>query len=683
MISNPEPIVGQVVDYLNDVYTVAAIAWPNVILRRKSDDAVIQPSAVDFRRHSRPVGTEPPRPYDDTERRMLMRAFMATDEEYQIACELNAAFHTAIRGGAVTEHVRGPIREILEKHGRAASERSVFRVKEAWETGRRRPEALLEDREVDLSLLIDEGVLEALNIEIGIARTDPTGTKGRLAERVRRRLEDERHPRAGISDADVRALLRQMPAAATLTATAGRRQDPDRRREGESGYRPIGYPGQYVMFDTSGLDIHALGVDGKTVLVLNVALSVDAYSGLVPGIRVVAGKLKGLEAGQILLADMAWHALDTDEYAASLAYRATRTQVPDPMPLADRLEMLRAQPPIWPTTVLVDNDKVFDNHALRGFANSNGIDLAFTRVLKATDKAAVEAMMRTVKHSFAQHVRGFTGGDPANKGDVVPAFLVSEIEEFIERWRILWNNNVRTTVSKGIPKLRTSPVDAVTSWLNVNQVIPGPPGNVLYQDLLPSEIRTVSHDGMALFGLKYRSHCDVLDHLRKTHTADKGQVKWKISYDPRSLLHAWTKDPRIGRWVPLYLVGSGPTELPFGDLMLNEVKRRLKERQDGPVTVDLIRLGLRRLRRETDLTVTEARKRQRMLQAQAERTRQRAIDAGDVLPAPPADPKPEPTTVTPSKPQDRPATQLRLVAARDDYDHVQQPASPDAEREAS
>ena len=315
-----------------------------------------------------------------------------------------------------------------------------------------------------------------------------------------------------------------------------------------------------------------------------------------------------------------------------------------------------ALPFFAPETVTTDHGSVYKNHHLIGVQRLIGCNILPARVLRPTDKAAVERCFAAIQSLLFEYLPGWRGVDVADRGadpEADAVLTIDELEHLFATWIVkIWQNRELGGHSPAWdPGGQQSPNTLFAAALQQGGFALQVPADELYYDLLrPHLVAIDGKRGVKIRGLWYAS-----PDLPEGPSARGGAHKreWVVRSDPRDRRHVFFQDPQTHAWHALRWTGLPPEgEVPaFGDTRVTELlkaarARGLKPRSDAELLPLLLELIGARI--PVDSWPTQMSKRERtehsreVLQARAA--------AGDRPPAPsgPADdtvipfPAPEP-----------------------------------------
>jgi hypothetical protein len=257
-----------------------------------------------------------------------------------------------------------------------------------------------------------------------------------------------------------------------------------------------------------------------------------------------------------------------------------------------------------PETVTTDHGSVYRNHHLVEVQRVIGANILPARVLRPTDKQAVERAFGAIRSLLFEHLLGYCGVDVADRGvdPVADAVLtVQEMEHPIATWivRIWQNRRLGEHAPCWDPGGDHSPNTLFAASLaqgGFSMQIPAPE---LYYELLPSHYVAIhGRRGVKVRGLWYDG--PALDAYRDRHSSRGGRHRgrWVIRHDPRDACTVFFQDPMTHAWHHLRWAGLPPEgEIPsFGDARVRELLRAVKQaglqprsdRELLPVLLELI-----------------------------------------------------------------------------------------------
>jgi hypothetical protein len=237
-----------------------------------------------------------------------------------------------------------------------------------------------------------------------------------------------------------------------------------------------------------------------------------------------------------------------------------------------------------PETVTTDHGAVYKNHHLVEVQRVIGANILPARVLRPTDKHAVERAFAAIQSLLLELLPGYRGVDVADRGtdpqdDAV--LTVTELEHLIATWIVsIWQNRALGGHAPAWdPGGRHSPNSLFAAAMSQGGFAMQIPSPELYYQLLPSHhVKIHGRRGVKIRGLWYDG--DALDDYRDGPSNRGGahRGKWVIRRDPRDRRFTYFQDPVTHQWRTLRWTGLAPEgEVPaFGDGRAAELLRVVK-----------------------------------------------------------------------------------------------------------
>jgi transposase InsO family protein len=275
-------------------------------------------------------------------------------------------------------------------------------------------------------------------------------------------------------------------------------------------------PGQCVIIDASTLDVFALDIrqvnktDPKSAWTrLDLVLAIDVYSRSIVGWRFVPVSAKAIDAAfmlydilhpKLMLPDWAditkWNYFGVPDEIWFAAYFDDPDEATK---IVTGKKKIARIPFVAPTSVVIDNGRVFLSTTLRSVCAQLGIQVQLARRNRATDKSPIERMFRYVKEHFSEFLKGYKGGDIPSRGlnsEGKAFYFINEIDALFSEWVATdYQNHIPDNLSiPGVPNFRISPNDKYAEGLAKAGFLPIP--SLSYFDCLVTEYRTVTVNGI-------------------------------------------------------------------------------------------------------------------------------------------------------------------------------------------
>ncbi len=257
-----------------------------------------------------------------------------------------------------------------------------------------------------------------------------------------------------------------------------------------------------------------------------------------------------------------------------------------------------------PETITTDHGSVYRNHQLVEAQRVLGANILPARVLRSTDKQAVERAFGAARSLLFEHLLGYTGVDVADRGadpEADAVLTVDAMESLIAAWVVqIWQNRrLGEHAPCWDPVGDHSPNTLFAAAMAQGGFALEIPSPELYYQLLPAHhVRIHGQRGVKVRGFWYDG--PALEDYRHILSGRGGRHRdrWVVRSDPRDARVVFFQDPKTHDWYPLRWTGLPPQgEVPaFSDARVRDVlaaarQAGLRPRTDTellPVLLDLI-----------------------------------------------------------------------------------------------
>lgn len=336
-------------------------------------------------------------------------------------------------------------------------------------------------------------------------------------------------------------LERQHP---TFRLSTKRNRDiASRPREVFGRLRPT-RPGEYILMDTTRLDVFAL--DPVTLRWVNLELTVtmDWYTRCIVGVRLTPVSTKSVDAAAVLYqayrprpAASHWpREAVWPEHGVPRAVLLDVAAVDGPM-------ARMAGPAIVPETVVVDHGKIYVSEHMRSVCARMGISIQPVRLRTGRDKGPVERFFRTLREGLLHALPGYKGPDLASRGESPEKEAFYYLDELLDRILVWIAATYHRTphsslVDPGVPGLKMSPVQMFEHGMERAGYIEVPRDRHLALEFLPTVWRTIQPYGVQIGGRRYNG--EGLYHDGRPSPYPGG--RWPIQVNPDDIDHAFFRD---------------------------------------------------------------------------------------------------------------------------------------------
>jgi putative transposase len=358
-------------------------------------------------------------------------------------------------------------------------------------------------------------------------------------------------------------------------------------------------PGQCIIIDATILDVFALDIrqihksDPKSSWTrLELVLAIDVYSRSIVGWRFVPVGAKAIDAA-LMLYDILHPKLMLPDWADITKWNYFG--VPDEIWFAAYLDdpeeakkivtgkkKIAGIPFVAPTSVLIDNGRIFLSSTLRSACAKLGIQVQLARRNRATDKSPIERMFRYVKEHFSEFLKGYKGGDVPSRGinaEGKAFYFIDEIDAMFSEWVATdYQNHIPDNLSiPGVPNFRVSPNDKYAEGLAKAGFLPIP--SLSYFDCLVTEYRKVTVNGIQVNYLYYDSYdIEPFKGVPSNITSGDKKGQYPIKVDSRDLSKIYFWDVSDDTWIIVPWRGASLFPQPFSEISLGFAKALVTER---------------------------------------------------------------------------------------------------------
>ncbi|TRW80997.1 DDE-type integrase/transposase/recombinase [Mycolicibacterium sp. 018/SC-01/001] len=363
----------------------------------------------------------------------------------------------------------------------------------------------------------------------------------------------------------------------------------------EYGALHPGRPGEYVLMDTTRLDVFAM--DPQTLRWTSVELTVamDWYSRCITGLRLTPGAAKAFDAATVLYQCLrpAPAGKDWPVEAVWPPHGIPRSVLIE-ADAVDADSVFAASPAIVPETVVVDHGRIYVGEALTSACRQAGISIQPARVRTGRDKGPVERFFRTVREGFLQELPGYKGPDVYSRGlspESEAYFFLDELEALLREWvACVYHRRPHDGVGEpGLWSLGMSPVQMFEHGIARAGYLQVPRDPDLAYRFLPVVWRTVQHYGVEVNGRVYRGSV-LVDYVGTKSPFAQQRGRWPFQVNPDDIRQIFFFDlQHTRRWHPLSWTRAAMLTAPMNEDGLAFARRLAKAKH--PVFDDQLALA--------------------------------------------------------------------------------------------
>jgi transposase InsO family protein len=360
-------------------------------------------------------------------------------------------------------------------------------------------------------------------------------------------------------------------------STQRNRDIADRPRKVYGKLRPT-RPGEYVLMDTTRLDVFALDPVTLRWMQAELTVAMDWYTRCIIGLRVTPVSTKAIDAAAVLY----------QAYRPQLVPESWPREAAWPEHGIPRGVLMEAEavhgpvtgvwgPKVAPETLIVDHGKIYVSAHLTSVCRRMGISVQPARLRTGRDKGPVERFFRTLREDLLQRLPGYKGPDIHSRGlnpEKDAFFFHHELEAIIREWTAVTYHRRphEGLLDPHLPKVELSPAAMFEHGLARAGYIEVPRDPHLAYEFLDITMRTVQHYGVEINGRRYNGGC--LDGLRDMAGSDIDLDKRRLPFfaDPDDVTRIHFRDhERV--WHTLQWEHAPSLNMPLSEEALQFARR--------------------------------------------------------------------------------------------------------------
>ncbi|MDO0930136.1 hypothetical protein QQY24_34320 [Streptomyces sp. TG1A-8] len=213
-----------------------------------------------------------------------------------------------------------------------------------------------------------------------------------------------------------------------------RNRDIADRPEGPYGKLRPTRPGEYLLMDTTRLDVFAFDPLTLKWVQAELTVAMDWYTRCITGIRLTPVSTKAVDVSAVLFQSFRPRPTGRDWPRGAVwpEHGIPRTVLVD---VDGAVGPGLASPPLVPETLVVDHGKVYVSEHLTSVCRRMGISIQPARLRTGRDKGPVERYFRTLREGLLEALPGYKGPDIHSRGDAPEDdafFFLDELEAMIQ-----------------------------------------------------------------------------------------------------------------------------------------------------------------------------------------------------------------------------------------------------------
>jgi putative transposase len=429
---------------------------------------------------------------------------------------------------------------------------------------------------------VDQRVVDAVRQAIAGETNRSTGTVSRLQRRVGQILSSE-HALDPVSVMPSRAtfyrLVERLSKGTHTFGSAPTRRSLAQQPEGPFGSVTVVRPGEWIMVDSTPLDVRVVLDDG-TLERVELTWMIDVATRSIPA-AVLRPTTKTVDASLLLA-----HCLTPEPMRPGWvdALRMSRSVLPFRrlLDIDARLEHAAARPVIVPETIVCDHGMVYMSASFRAASRSMGINFQPTHDGSPWEKGIVERSFSSIATLFAQYVKGYVGRSVDRRGqnaDDDAAWSISELQALLDEWIVAcWQNRPHDGLRHPLaPGTALTPNEQYAALVEVAGYVPVPLSTDDYIELLPMTWRVINSYGIKINHRKYDAKALNPYRRQDSGVAAKGG-RWEVHFDPYDVTQVWVRNHHDGGWIAAPWAHLRSAPIPFGEQAWGQAQQILARR---------------------------------------------------------------------------------------------------------
>ncbi|MEW2160103.1 transposase [Streptomyces sp. NPDC007189] len=423
----------------------------------------------------------------------------------------------------------------------------------------------------------DERVVNAIRAALEAQRERSTGTLSRLRRQVGWLLQDAYGP-GTVKVPPVATFNRLVHAVADGQGLLGPAvQQRWRTSRPEPPFTPtvVARPGELVMMDSTPLDVLAVLEDGRTGR-LELTMAMDVATRSITAAVLRPRGTKAVDAAVLLAQTVVPEPL-RPAWPEVLAMASSVIPYERLLSIDARMQGAAARPVIFPSTVVIDQGKVFISQCFLAAAEHLGISVQPCPPASAPAKGHVERGFGSVGTLFAQYVSGYTGCHISRRGHRVEdeaCWTLPQLQDLLDEWVVSgWQERRHRALCHPLmPKLALTPNEMWAALVGIAGHVPVPLRAADYIELLPARRCAIGAEGIRFDYRTYDSKA--LNGHRQRSTAPDG--KWEVHYNPYEPSRCWVRLPT--GWAEAGWIHRTLVSRPFTDTAWRHIRTVVDQR---------------------------------------------------------------------------------------------------------
>ncbi|MEU4419293.1 Mu transposase C-terminal domain-containing protein [Actinoplanes sp. NPDC024001] len=347
-------------------------------------------------------------------------------------------------------------------------------------------------------------------------------------------------------------------------------------------------PGQVVALDTTPVPVMVIDPISREPVRARLTWALDVYTRSLVAFRLTLSSEKSVDVAMVLR-DMTMPLPMRPGWDDDMEW--PYPGVPAHLVAQFAGHKVAGLPFFTPETVTTDHGGPYRSHDLVRALDVLKCNILPARVLRPTDKQAVERAFKSAQSLLFEALPGYTGADVADRGidpEGDAALTIQQLEHLIATWIVKdWQNRrLGSYAPSWDPMGDQSPNTLFAASMAQGGFAMEIPEPETFYRLLPSS-NTQIQKGRGVKVKKLYYWGPILDHLDLPRRGGRhGRKKWRIRYDPRDRRTVFFQDPDTHAWHELRWTGLPASgHIPaFNDARVDQMLKLAKTRGVVPKT---------------------------------------------------------------------------------------------------
>lgn len=339
-------------------------------------------------------------------------------------------------------------------------------------------------------------------------------------------------------------------------------------------------PGEYMLMDTTPLDVFALDPVTLRWVQAELTVAMDWYSRCITGVRLTPMSTKAVDAAAVLYQAFRPPPAGPDwpEYAAWPEHGIPKSVLIDRHTIDTAGGARAVGPAIAPETLVIDHGKIYVSDHLTSVCQRLGISVQPARLRTGRDKGPVERFFRTIRESLLEALPGYKGPDIHSRGshpETQAFFYLDELETIIREWiGLVYHHRPHSSlVDPHLPGLHMSPATMYEHGIARAGFVEVPRDPDLAYEFMKVEWRKIHHCGVESNGRRYTGEC--LQEFRNQTSPFTGKAngRWPIHHDPGDITRMYFRHPTTRVWHTLQWEHAPSLQMPMSEEALQYARK--------------------------------------------------------------------------------------------------------------